>query len=49
MERFETTGIPAGPVQTYADMFADPQVTAREMVARSSMPPPEKPARSAFP
>jgi crotonobetainyl-CoA:carnitine CoA-transferase CaiB-like acyl-CoA transferase len=32
MERFEAAGIPAGPVQSYTEVFADPQVIAREMV-----------------
>jgi crotonobetainyl-CoA:carnitine CoA-transferase CaiB-like acyl-CoA transferase len=38
MERLDAAGIPAGPVQTYADMFGDPQVTAREMVADLAHP-----------
>jgi crotonobetainyl-CoA:carnitine CoA-transferase CaiB-like acyl-CoA transferase len=38
MARFEAAGIPAGPVQTYAEVFADPQVTAREMVAEIAHP-----------
>jgi crotonobetainyl-CoA:carnitine CoA-transferase CaiB-like acyl-CoA transferase len=38
MERLDAAGIPAGPVQTYADVFADPQVVAREMVAELAHP-----------
>jgi crotonobetainyl-CoA:carnitine CoA-transferase CaiB-like acyl-CoA transferase len=38
MARFEAAGIPAGPVQTYAEVFADPQVKAREMVAELEHP-----------
>ena len=38
MERFESAGIPAGPVQSYDDVFADPQVIAREMVSEMKHP-----------
>jgi crotonobetainyl-CoA:carnitine CoA-transferase CaiB-like acyl-CoA transferase len=38
MERLDAAGIPAGPVQTYADAFADPQVEARGMVAEIEHP-----------
>src|SRR5215470_8456652 len=38
MERLDAAGIPAGPVQTCADVFADPQVIAREMVAELAHP-----------
>jgi crotonobetainyl-CoA:carnitine CoA-transferase CaiB-like acyl-CoA transferase len=38
VERLDAAGIPAGPVQTYADAFADPQVIAREMVAEIDHP-----------
>ncbi len=33
---FEAAGVPCGPINTLADVFADPQVTAREM--RIAMP-----------
>jgi crotonobetainyl-CoA:carnitine CoA-transferase CaiB-like acyl-CoA transferase len=32
LERFEASGIPCGPINDYAAVFADPQVRAREMV-----------------
>jgi crotonobetainyl-CoA:carnitine CoA-transferase CaiB-like acyl-CoA transferase len=32
LERFETAGVPAGPVLSVADMHADPQTLARDMV-----------------
>jgi crotonobetainyl-CoA:carnitine CoA-transferase CaiB-like acyl-CoA transferase len=32
LERFEAAGIPAGPILTYDEVFADPQVLHREMV-----------------
>jgi formyl-CoA transferase len=31
LERLEEAGIPGGPINTYAEVFADPQVAAREM------------------
>jgi crotonobetainyl-CoA:carnitine CoA-transferase CaiB-like acyl-CoA transferase len=31
LERFEQDGIPCGPIHDYAQVFADPQVIAREM------------------
>lgn len=31
LQRLEEAGIPCGPINTYAQAFADPQVTAREM------------------
>lgn len=30
-EKFEAVGVPAGPINTLAEVFADPQVIAREM------------------
>ncbi|HEV2547630.1 MAG TPA: CoA transferase [Stellaceae bacterium] len=38
MGRFESAGIPAGPVQSYAEVFADPQVIAREMISEIAHP-----------
>jgi len=32
LERFEAAGVPAGPILTYDEVFADPHVKAREMV-----------------
>ncbi len=37
-ERLGAAGIPIGPVQTYDQVFADPQVVAREMVAEIDHP-----------
>jgi crotonobetainyl-CoA:carnitine CoA-transferase CaiB-like acyl-CoA transferase len=31
LRRLEVTGIPCGPIHDYAQVFADPQVVAREM------------------
>jgi crotonobetainyl-CoA:carnitine CoA-transferase CaiB-like acyl-CoA transferase len=38
MELFEAARIPAGPVQSYTEVFADSQVNAREMVAELEHP-----------
>jgi formyl-CoA transferase len=38
LQRLETAGIPCGPINSYADVFADPQVAAREMTVRVSHP-----------
>ena len=38
IERLEAHGIPCGPINTYADAFADPQVRAREMVVEIDHP-----------
>ena len=38
MARFEAAEIPAGPVQTYDQVFADPQVQARSMAAEIEHP-----------
>jgi crotonobetainyl-CoA:carnitine CoA-transferase CaiB-like acyl-CoA transferase len=38
VERLTAADIPVGPVQTYREVFADPQVTAREMVAELDHP-----------
>jgi crotonobetainyl-CoA:carnitine CoA-transferase CaiB-like acyl-CoA transferase len=35
---FSAAGIPSGPINTYAEAFADPQVTARQMVIESDHP-----------
>jgi formyl-CoA transferase len=35
---FEANGIPCGPINTYADAFADPQVVARAMVVEMDHP-----------
>jgi crotonobetainyl-CoA:carnitine CoA-transferase CaiB-like acyl-CoA transferase len=32
LERFERAGIPCGPINNYAEAFADPQIRARQMV-----------------
>ena len=36
LERFETAGIPCGPIQNVAEVLSDPQVLARNMVITSS-------------
>src|SRR5262249_13377834 len=38
LEKFEATGLPAGPVLDIAGMHADPQTLAREMVTTVSHP-----------
>jgi crotonobetainyl-CoA:carnitine CoA-transferase CaiB-like acyl-CoA transferase len=36
--RFDARGIPCGPINTYAEAFADPQVQARQMVVEVDHP-----------
>ena len=38
LERFEANGIPCGPINTYADVFADRQVRARDMAVEIDHP-----------
>ncbi len=38
LDRFEAAGIPAGPILTYDQVFADPQVRHREMVVAVEHP-----------
>ena len=38
LERLESAGIPCGPINAYADVFADAQVLAREMVVETDHP-----------
>jgi crotonobetainyl-CoA:carnitine CoA-transferase CaiB-like acyl-CoA transferase len=38
LERFEAAGVPAGPVLTYDQVFADPHVKAREMAVEVQHP-----------
>jgi len=38
LARFEAAGIPSGPINDYAQVFADPQVAAREMVVEVDHP-----------
>jgi len=38
MERFAAAGIPSGPINDYAQVFADPHVTARDMVVEVEHP-----------
>lgn len=38
LDRFAAAGVPAGPINTYADVFADPQVIAREMAVNVAHP-----------
>ena len=35
---FEARGIPCGPINTYAEAFADPQVQSRQMVVELDHP-----------
>jgi formyl-CoA transferase len=35
---FDATDIPCGPINDYADVFADPQIVAREMVVETEHP-----------
>ncbi|MFQ5830681.1 MAG: CaiB/BaiF CoA transferase family protein, partial [Candidatus Methylomirabilia bacterium] len=38
LDRLEAEGIPAGPINTYDQVFADPQVLSRQMVAEVEHP-----------
>ena len=38
LARLEAEGIPCGPINTYADVLADEQITAREMVVETHHP-----------
>jgi formyl-CoA transferase len=38
IERFEANGVPAGPINDYAQVFDDPQVRARGMVVETDHP-----------
>ena len=38
LERFAAAGIPSGPINDYAQVFADPQVAARDMVVEVDHP-----------
>jgi formyl-CoA transferase len=38
LERFEAAGIPCGPINDYAEAFADPQIRARDMVVEVDHP-----------
>jgi crotonobetainyl-CoA:carnitine CoA-transferase CaiB-like acyl-CoA transferase len=38
LERLEAHGIPCGPINNYAEAFADPQIRAREMIAAVDHP-----------
>ena len=38
LAKLEAHGIPCGPINTYAEAFADPQVAAREMVVEIEHP-----------
>ena len=38
LERCEAAGIPCGPINSYAEVFSDPQVLAREMVVETEHP-----------
>jgi formyl-CoA transferase len=38
LDRLAASGIPCGPINTYADAFADPQVRARQMVVEVDQP-----------
>jgi formyl-CoA transferase len=38
LARFEAAGIPSGPINDYAQVFADPQVAARDMVVEVDHP-----------
>ena len=37
-EQFDAVGIPSGPINTIAEMFADPQVKARDMIVEMEHP-----------
>jgi formyl-CoA transferase len=38
LQRLDEAGVPSGPINTYADVFADPQVVARDMVVEIDHP-----------
>jgi formyl-CoA transferase len=38
LARFEAHGVPCGPINDYAEAFADPQIRAREMVVEIDHP-----------
>lgn len=38
LQRLDEAGVPSGPINTYADVFADPQVIARGMVVEIDHP-----------
>jgi len=38
LARFEANGLPCGPINSYAEAFADPQIRAREMVVEVDHP-----------
>ena len=38
LARLDAAGIPCGPINTYAEAFADPQIRAREMVVEIEHP-----------
>lgn len=38
LQRLDEAGVPSGPINTYADVFADPQVIARDMVVEVDHP-----------
>jgi crotonobetainyl-CoA:carnitine CoA-transferase CaiB-like acyl-CoA transferase len=38
LARFDAAGIPCGPINNYAEAFADPQIRAREMVVEIEHP-----------
>jgi crotonobetainyl-CoA:carnitine CoA-transferase CaiB-like acyl-CoA transferase len=38
LQRLEAAGIPCGPINTYAEVFADPQVAARELAVEIDHP-----------
>jgi crotonobetainyl-CoA:carnitine CoA-transferase CaiB-like acyl-CoA transferase len=38
LARFEAAGLPCGPINTYAEAFADPQIRARDMVVEIDHP-----------
>jgi formyl-CoA transferase len=38
LERFEAAGVPCGPINDYAEAFADPQIRARGMVVEMDHP-----------
>lgn len=38
LQRFEDAGIPCGPINTYAEVFADEQMIAREMMVETEHP-----------
>jgi formyl-CoA transferase len=38
LDRLEAAGVPCGPIRDYAEVFADPQVTARDMTVAVTHP-----------